>query len=88
MTFDHALLHSLMETTSWIWTSLEQMLLGQVTNLKWQDFCDVVFTYKKIAMFKFLKNLVQMDPNQKCNSRSRKLLLRHLDGDGNIIYAL
>jgi hypothetical protein len=33
-TFDHALLHSLMETTSWIWTSLEQMLLGQVTNLK------------------------------------------------------
>jgi hypothetical protein len=38
-----------------------------------------VFTYKKIAMFKFAKNLVQMDQNQKCNSRSRKLLLRHLD---------
>jgi hypothetical protein len=47
--------------------------------MKGIDFCDVVFTYKKIAMFKFLKNLVQMDPNQKCNSRSRKLLLRHLD---------
>jgi hypothetical protein len=69
MTFDHALFHSLMETWSWIWTTFKQILPGQITafnlNLKWHDFCDVVFTYKKISMFKFSKNLVQMDQNQK-----------------------